>query len=103
MREEYQAISDLDAGVIAISMDNLSEAGKAVELLGLHFPVLYDLKGEVARWYGVYDLLNDGLAAPATFLLDTEGKVRWKYVAIDPYDRPTLERILMELESIRQG
>lgn len=103
LREEYQAISDLDAQVIAISMDDLSHADMAVEHLRLQFPVLYDLEGDVARQYEVYDLLNDDLAAPATFLLDREGNVRWKYVAKWDSDRPTIERILLELESIRQG
>jgi peroxiredoxin len=88
---------------MTISMDDLSYAGRAVEHLGLQFPVLYDLEGEVVRQYQVYDLLNDGLAAPATFLLDTEGKVRWEYVAKWDSDRPTIDRILIELESIHQG
>ncbi len=103
LRDDYEGISDLDAQVIAISVDDLSHAELAVERLRLQFPVLYDLQGDVARQYEVYDLLNDGLAAPATFLLDTEGNVRWEYVAKWDSDRPALERILLELESIRQG
>ena len=103
LQEDYQSISDLDAQVIAISMDDLSHAGKAVEHLRLQFPVLHDLEGDVARRYEVYDLLNDGLAAPAIFLLDKDGKGRWEDVSKDPYDRPTPERILIELGSIRQG
>ena len=75
LREEYEAISAVDALVIAISRDDLSHAGRAVEHLGPQFPVLSDLAGEVVREYQVYDLLNDGLVAPATFLLDTVGKV----------------------------
>ena len=48
LHEEYQAISELDAQVIAISAEDLSLAEAAVEHLGLQFPVLYDLDGEVS-------------------------------------------------------
>ena len=103
LQKDYQEFADLDAEVIAISMDDLSHADKAVEQLGLQFPVLYDIDGDVSRQYAVYDILRDGLAAPATFLLDTEGKIRWEYVAKWDSDRPSNGEILTELESISQG
>jgi len=101
--EEYQAISDLDAQVIAISAEDLSLAETAVEHLGLQFSVLYDLDEEVSQRYQVYGLLDKGMTTPATFLLDKEGRIRWQYVGKTHTDKPALERILSELKSIGQG
>jgi len=103
LHEEYQAVSELDAQVIAISAEDLSLAEAAVEHLGLQFPVLYDLDGEVSQQYQVYGLLDKGMTTPATFFLDKEGRVRWHYVGKSHTDKPALERILSELKSIEQG
>ena len=103
LHEEYQAISDLDAQVIAISAEDLSLAKTAVEHQGLQFPVLYDLDGEVSQQYQVYGLLDKGMTTPATFLLDKEGRIRWQYVGETHTDKPALERIRSELKSIGQG
>ena len=36
-------------------------------MLGIEFPVLYDVGGSVSRDWGVFNILGDGVAAPATF------------------------------------
>ena len=48
----------------ALQMALLAEAG---------FPVLTDPAGAAARSYGVFDLLGDGVAAPATFIITGTG------------------------------
>ena len=103
LHEEYQSLLDLDAQVIAISAEHLSLAETAVEQLGLQFPALYDLDEAVSQQYQVYGLLNKGMTTPATFLLDKEGRVRWQYVGNSHTDKPALERILAELESLGGG
>ena len=42
------------------------------------FPLLSDLKKEVAKKYGV--LRPDGFSERSTFLVDKEGLVRWKQI-----------------------
>ena len=59
-----------------MTTDDLSHAELAAGRMGLQFPVLHDPGGRVAEEYGVFDLLNDGVAAPSTFLLDKEGAIR---------------------------
>lgn len=61
------------------------------------FPVLYDTSTEVTRSYTVYNLLDDGLATPSMFIIDTEGVIRWKYVGTAAGDRPALSIIKEQL------
>ena len=61
------------------------------------FPVLYDTSTEVTQSYAVYDLLDDGLATPSMFIIDTEGVIRWKYVGTSAGDRPAISTIKEQL------
>ena len=99
---DYATISALGAEVLAVSTDQLSAVTHAVERLGLQFPVLYDPSADVVREYGVYNLFNDSVAAPATFLLDKSGAVRWKYIGKGKYDRPENEEIIAKLGELDQ-
>lgn len=67
---------------------------------GLEFPVLYDTDKSVARLWGVYDLLGDGVAAPATFIIRTDGTVESALIGQTIADRPTTESILETLASM---
>ncbi len=64
------------------------------------FFVLADLEGAAVKAYGVDDLLDDGLAAPSAFIIDSDGVIRWTYVADDIADRPTASQLLAALAEI---
>ena len=75
----------------AISTDLLVDAEKMQVLAGAEFPVLADTNEDVSKNYGVFNLLGDGVAAPATFVILPDGGVVWGYVGVDIGDRvPTL-------------
>jgi len=59
--------------------------------------MLADSKHKVAEAYGVYNLLGDGLAAPAVFVIDTDGRIVWSYVGRNSSDRPNTQAILEHL------
>ena len=103
LQEDYDLIKSLQADILAISTDDLSGAAYAVDGLGLEFPILYDPEASVVKEYGVYDLLGDGIAAPATFLLDRTGKVRWMYVGKRINDRPSNREIISRLKVLAEG
>ncbi len=103
MREDYDTIRGLDAEVLAVSTDDLSGAARAIEYLDLGFPILFDPDAEVVRMYGVYNLLRDRYATPSTFIIDKNGKVRWKYIGRRYNDRPTNQQIITQLESLQTG
>lgn len=86
--------------MLAISVDNLDAAGQVVQELGIPFPVLYDTSRAVPKLYMVYDLLGDKLAAPATFILDKDGVIQWKYVGEVIGDRASTDVIISQLEAL---
>ena len=100
LREDYEQFEALGAQILAVSTDDLSQAEFAVERLGLQFPVLQDPKGRVSEEYGVFDLLNDGVATPSTFLLDKDGVIRWQYIGKSKSDRPAISRIIAQLQGL---
>lgn len=83
--------------MVAVSVDNLQGFGAAIEGRGIPFPVLYDTSTQVPRTYGVYNLLGDGYVTPATYILDANGAITWKYVASRTYDHASVSRILGQL------
>ena len=54
----------------------------------------------MAQAYEVFDLLDDGLAAPSMFIIDADGVIRWKYIGEAAGDRPTLAVIKEQLSGL---
>ena len=97
LQKDYNTISGLGAEILAISTDDLSEAEHAVNAIGLEFPILSDQDAMVIAEYGV---LANGISAPATFILDRDGAIRWEYVGHSRSDRPTNGEIISQLQDI---
>jgi peroxiredoxin len=114
----------LNASLIAISPEKPDNTLSMTEKLGLPFPVLTDVDGEVMRKYKIswqlpeeikenyrkhlnrdYTLINAGagwvLPIPATFILDKNGKVRFKQINLDYKKRLEPNKILEVLEGIK--
>ena len=89
--------------VLAVSTDDLSNAAFTAADLGLPFPVLYNPSADVVRHYGVYNLLRDGLATPSTFVIDSQGVIRWKFVGRSISDRQPTQEVLRQLKLIADG
>ena len=68
-------------------------------LSGAKYHVLADPDGATARSYGVFDLLGDGVATPATFIVDGDGGIRWYEVGVDIADRAAVADILAALDA----
>lgn len=88
------------AAMVAVAAVPPEEVAAAKAEMGLAFPVLSDSAHAVAESYGVYDLLGDGLAAPAAFVIDRQGRIRWRYVGRGVADHPEAARILAELRRV---
>ena len=69
-----------------------------------NFPFLFDEGHRVIDRYGLF---NDGdprgrqITHPATFIIDREGVVRWKFVEVDYTVRPSNEDILAALAEVK--
>lgn len=103
MRDSYESILGLDAEVVAISADTLAVARQAVIDARLPYPVLSDAGLAVIDRYGVRhidELKGRSIARPSVFVLDREGIVRYLHVGEHERDRPTVEALLLALETI---
>ena len=87
--------------VLAISMDGVVSAAQMAAFAGAEFPVLSDPAGSVVRDYGVYDLLGDMLAAPATFLIRKDMTIAWQHVGDTVSDRPTPADVLLRIRQLQ--
>ena len=89
MADVYPEFLERNVSLAAISTDDIADALKMVELTGAEFAILSDKDAEVAKGYGVYNLLNDGVATPSAVIVSPEGDIEWKYVGRSISDRPT--------------
>lgn len=95
MRDEYQIFQDAGAEIVALAVAPLSSIDNGIRrVIEPPYPLLADPDHEVAAAFNVYDLLGDGLAAPSTFVIDTDGTIVWSYVGQSPSDRPSPKTIL---------
>jgi len=67
-----------------------------------HFIFLSDPGHRVIDRYGLWNPQGQGWPHPATFVIDRQGIVRWKFVEVDYKVRATNEQILDALARVRQ-
>ena len=94
----YTEFQYLDAEVLGISMDNISETSVLAETLGVTYKLLSDPNGKVVKEYGVYNLLGDGVAAPAVFIIGLDRGTKWSYIGRHIGDRPSVDDIMAGLK-----
>ena len=85
---------------MALSVDDAENAAEMKDAHGLEFPVLYDTDTSVATEYGLYDLLGDGVSAPATFIIRTDGTIESALIGTSISERPTPDSILEVLATL---
>lgn len=98
----YDEMRALGAELIAISTDDVPRAQNMRQRTGARYPVLADPDQAVAKAYGVFNLLGDGVAAPATIILTSE-RVITEHVGRDIGDRPSPAAILHTLRQFKAG
>ncbi len=93
----YQQFQDAGVALLMISVDSPKRAAQLAAETGAPFPVLSDVDDDVTV---AYNLFANGIALPATVLIDTEGRVRWLYVGQNPADRPRPEMMLDQVRRL---
>jgi peroxiredoxin len=99
LSDDYLEIRALDTEVIAISSDKENEAAFMKDKYSLSFKVLPDPGNKVVKMYGVYDDFTH-TATCAAFVVDSDGKIRYKYVSSAPPDLPDESKILETLRKM---
>jgi alkyl hydroperoxide reductase subunit AhpC len=91
--------------ILAVSIDTHDLSKKLIEKLQSRspgrydFPILEDKNHRVIDRYGILNPDGKGWPHPATYVIDPEGIVRWKFVEVDYTKRPTNEQILLALRN----
>ena len=78
-------------------MDNAAETTIFTQMIGAQYKLLPDPYGKVVKQYGVYNLLGDGVATPAVFIITADKYINWSYVGENIGDRPRADDILARL------
>ncbi len=86
--------------MVALSVDDAENATAMRDEFGFEFPVLYDTDTSVTREWGLYDLLGDGVSAPATFIIRTDGSIESALIGTNIGERPTADSIIEVLASL---
>ena len=103
LRDNFRDFEKLDAKVVGISGDShfTHEAFKKAN--SLNFDLLSDYDHQVSKLYNVYyeDFLGmKGVSKRSVFIVDREGKIRYKWVTEDASKLPDVEEIKRELAKI---
>lgn len=79
-------------------MDTNIDAKNMVDSAQIKYPVLSNPSGSVVTEYNVYNLLGDGVSAPATFVIGKNKEILWKYIGKSSGDRPGIDELISKLD-----
>ena len=104
MRDNIADYKDMDAQVLAVSVDSLFTLEKFKEEQNLNFPLLSDFNKEVSPKYdSLYDefvLGMKGVSKRSAFVIDKEGTVRYAEVLDSAGDLPDFAAIQSTLKNL---
>jgi peroxiredoxin len=82
-------------------VDNLENARLMAEHASASYHILSDSVHEVAELYGVFDLLGDGVSAPATYVVTSDREIPLGHVGQDVADRVPAIAIINGLRELQ--
>jgi len=100
LEDRYKEFELKNVGIIGISVDGLDGVKSMYALVNPSYPILSDADTSVSKLYKVYDLLGDGVATPAVYIIHKDRSIMWKKIASDAGDRPSVDEILIKLDSL---
>ncbi len=96
IRDRWDAFESLGGTVLGISVDSPFVTSRFRADQGLPFPLLSDFNKDVSRAYGVLEDDSYGLkgvSKRAVFVIGTDGRIAWSWVAEDSGQQPSYEQI----------
>jgi peroxiredoxin len=104
VRDDINNYKEMDAEVLAISVDSLFTLGKFKEEQGLNFNLLSDFNKTASQAYeSIYDtfvLDMKGVSKRSAFLIDREGVIRYAEVLESAGDVPNLDALKEVLKTL---
>jgi len=102
MRDNIATYNDLDAQILAISVDSPFSLKKFKEEQQLNFPLLSDFNKEISRAYGAhyesFVLGLRGVAKRSAFVVDKAGTIQYAEVLEKASDLPNFEAVVATLK-----
>jgi len=96
--QDWTKFRELGAEILGISTDSVEKHADFSKKLGLEFPLLSDRNKEVAKKYGVDDMLM-GIKR-AYFIVDIQGILRYKHIEFLPVFKRDDSELLAELRKL---
>ncbi len=100
MQSRYKEFEEKNSKILAISLDRSDDIKNMTALVQPDFQILSDYTAAVSKNYEVFDLLGDGLATPAVFIVGKDGSILWRKIGEHAGDRPTVDEILSQLSRL---
>ncbi len=96
-QEDLSEYKKLNAAIVGVSADDVASHESFCNAEGLEFPLLSDINGDVSKAYGSW---LSGYSLRHTYLIDPDGILRAKFLAVRPAIHSqevlkTLENLLM--------
>ncbi|MXV74143.1 redoxin domain-containing protein [Candidatus Poribacteria bacterium] len=101
MQTGYEDIKAQDAEIIAISADSQALTGLTKQSLNITYLLLSDENREAIDAYNVIDTGNTRIARPATYIIDQDGRIVWKFLDAKFDTRVSSDQILTELKKLK--
>lgn len=102
--DRYDRFTDVGASVLGISVDSPLVLSEFHQREGFAFPLLSDFDREVVTAYGVTEPFPnwdvDELAGRAVLVLDTDRRVRWRWMG-DPGEEPPYDTVLAAVSDLK--
>jgi len=73
-QQQLQTLEGADTQVLGVSMDSPFANKAWAQQIGVTFPLLSDLGGDISKEYGIYNA-NSKTLRRVTYLIDKDGKV----------------------------
>ena len=94
--------------ILAVSVDPHDKAQSLRKKLkdkpGINFPLLSDADHRVIDRYGLFkEKSRRPLPHPATYVIDREGKVRYRFVEVNYRKRPSNEDVMKEVAKLEKA
>jgi peroxiredoxin len=100
LQQAYPAFRERNVEIVGVSTDGLDGAANMAGYVSASYPILPDPERRVVTSYGVFDLLGDGVAAPAVFIVGKDRSLLWGQVGMTIAERPSAEDVLRQLDRV---
>ncbi|MBK8584033.1 MAG: peroxiredoxin [Bacteroidetes bacterium] len=105
IQEDYNGYSELNANVIGISIDTFFALKHFAADNKITYPLLSDFNKETIKAYDVvhheFAFGYKDVAKRSTFVLDTEGTIRFIEILFSPGDFPNMDAIKAAVQSLK--